>query len=97
MSINKKLLKEMTPPVLLTLMIAALIAMIFTGCNKQIIDTSYTFDKAILYVGGEWITIDVDSWTDYEDGDQIQVKDTDGNTYLVHSTNITLIHSADDK
>lgn len=97
MSINKKLLKEMTPPVLLTLMVAALIAMIFTGCNKQIIDTSYTFDKAILYVGGEWITINVDSWTDYEDGDQIQVKDTDGNTYLVHSTNITLIHSADNK
>jgi hypothetical protein len=93
----KKLLKEMTPPVLLTLMVAALISMIFTGCNKQIIDTSYTFDKAILYVGGEWITINVDSWKDYEDGDQIQVKDTDGNTYLVHSTNITLIHSADNK
>ena len=94
---TKKVLKEMAPYVLLTLMIAALIAMIFSGCNKQIIDTTYTFDKAILYVGGEWITINVDSWTDYEDGDQIQVKDKDGNTYLVHSTNITLIHSADDK
>ena len=94
---TKKVLKEMAPPVLLTLMITALIAMIFSGCNKQIIDTTYTFDKAILYVGGEWITINVDSWTDYEDGDQIQVKDKDGNTYLVHSTNITLIHSADDK
>lgn len=94
---TKKVLKEMTPPVLLTLMITALIVMIFTGCNKQIIDTTYTFDKAILYVGGEWITINVDSWTDYEDGDQIQVKDKDGNTYLVHSTNITLIHSADNK
>jgi hypothetical protein len=94
---TKKVLKEMAPYVLVTLMIAALIAMIFSGCNKQIIDTSYTFDKAILYVGGEWITINVDSWKDYEDGDQIQVKDTDGNTYLVHSTNITLIHSADNK
>lgn len=75
---------------------AAVISILFASCNKQMIDTTYTFDKAILYVGGEWITINVDSWTDYEDGDQIQVKDTDGNTYLVHSTNITLIHSADD-
>lgn len=87
---------------LMTSMIAAMVlamlstAILCTGCNKQIIDTSYTFDKAILYVGGEWITINVDSWKDYEDGDQIQVKDTDGNTYLVHSTNITLIHSVDD-
>lgn len=87
---------------LITSMISAMVvamlttAFLCTGCNKQLIDTTYTFDKAILYVGGEWITIDVDSWKDYEDGDQIQVKDTDGNTYLVHSTNITLIHSADD-
>lgn len=86
----------------ITSMISAMVvamlttAFLCTGCNKQIIDTTYTFDKAIMYVGGEWITIDVDSWDDYEDGDQIQVKDTDGNTYLVHSTNITLIHSADD-
>lgn len=92
---TKNLLK-VTPSVLLTLMIAALIATIFTGCNKQIIDTTYTFDKAIIYVGGEWITINVDSWKDYEDGDQIQVKDTDGNTYLVHSINITLINSSND-
>ena len=89
---------------LITSMISAMavamsitMAILCTGCNKQIIDTTYTFDKAIMYVGGEWITIDVDSWDDYEDGDQIQVKDKDGNTYLVHSTNITLIHSADNK
>ena len=31
----------------------------------------------------------VQSWTDYEDGDQIQVK-IDGITYLVHSSNIAL-------
>ena len=32
----------------------------------------------------------VASWTDFEDGDQIQVK-IDGKTYLVHSANIVLI------
>ena len=79
------------------LIAAVVISALFASCNKQVFDTTYTFDTAIMYVGGEWITVDVDSWTDYEDGDQIQVKDTDGNTYLVHSNNITLMHSADNK
>ena len=79
------------------LIAAAVISVLFASCNKQIIDTTYTFDKAVLYVGGEWITVDVDSWTDYEDGDQIQLKTKDGTTYLVHSNNITLIHSSKDK
>lgn len=64
-----------------------------TSCNKQIVDTTYSFDTAVIYVGGEWITVKVDSWKDYEDGDQIQIKAKDGDTYLVHSTNVTLIKS----
>ena len=32
----------------------------------------------------------VDSWTDYADGDQIQVK-INGKVYLVHSANVALI------
>lgn len=63
------------------------------GCNKQIMDTTYTFDTAIISVGGEWMTIDVASWTDFEDGDQLQIQATDGKTYLVHSVNCTLINS----
>lgn len=64
-----------------------------TSCNKQLVDTTYSFDTAVMYVGGEWLTVKVDSWKDYEDGDQIQIKAKDGNTYLVHSTNVTLIKS----
>lgn len=64
----------------------------FSGCgNKQLFDTTYTFDKAIISLpDGTVIEGDVDSWKDYEDGDQIQVK-IDGKAYLVHSTNIALI------
>lgn len=72
---------------------ATLIVMIFTmvGCNKQVFDTTYRFDRAIIYLpNGEIIDGKIDSWTDYEDGDQIQVK-IDGVTYLVHSSNIVLI------
>lgn len=60
------------------------------GCNKQIIDTTYSFDKAIINLpNGEIIEGKVDSWKDYE-GDQIQVK-IDGKTYLVHAEDIVLI------
>lgn len=63
-----------------------------TGCgNRAVFDTTYTFNKAIVKLAdGSTIEGKVQSWSDYEDGDQIQVK-IDGKTYLVHSMNITLI------
>ena len=62
-----------------------------TACgNMQILDTTFTFDKAIVSLpNGEIVEGKVDSWRDY-DGDQIQVV-IDGTTYLVHSNNIALI------
>ena len=72
---------------------AVLMVMIFTmvGCNKQVFDTTHKFDRAIIYLpNGEIIDGEVDSWLDFENSDQIQVK-IDGVTYLVHSTNIVLI------
>ena len=62
-----------------------------SGCNKQVIDLTYAYDKAIIYLpNGEVIEGKVQGWTDYADGDQIQVK-IDGKTYLVHSSQIALI------
>ena len=62
-----------------------------TACNQQIFDTTYTYDRAIISLpNGEIVEGKVTSWTDFEDGDQIQVK-IDGKTYLVHSVNIVLI------
>ena len=66
--------------------------MCITGCNKQVLDTTYSFDRAIIQLtNGEVIDGRVEAWKDYDDGDQIQVK-IDGTTYLVHSSNVTLIH-----
>lgn len=73
--------------------ILAVIALVtvLCGCNKQIIDTTYSFERAILTLpNGEIIEGSVTSWKDYDDGDQIQVK-IDGETYLVHSSNVVLI------
>lgn len=75
---------------LLTIILMLLVATL-SSCNKQIFDTTYSFDKAIISLpNGEIVEGKVDSWTDYEDGDQIQVE-IDGVTYLVHSSNIVLI------
>ena len=72
--------------VLATVMVVSMV-----GWNKQLWDTTYTFDRAIISMpNSEVIDGKVTSWTDFEDGDQIQVK-IDGKTYLVHSTNIVLI------
>jgi hypothetical protein len=72
-------------------LISILLAATLSGCNKQIFDTTYSFDKAIISLpNGEIIEGKIDSWTDYEDGDQIQVK-INGVTYLVHSSDVVLI------
>lgn len=74
----------------LILIIVTLFAL--TGCNRQIIDTTFSFDKAIIRLpNGEVVEGKVQSWTDYVDGEQIQVK-IDSKTYLVHAENICLIN-----
>ena len=67
-------------------------AMLLTGCgNKVLFDTTYTFNKAIIELpNGEVVEGKVQNWTDYESGDQIQVK-IDGVVYLVHSSDIVLM------
>lgn len=62
------------------------------GCNYDVIDTTYTYDYAYIELqNGEVVEGEIESWRDYEDGDQIQVTLKDGDTYLVHSCDITLI------
>lgn len=61
-----------------------------TGCNKQLIDWNYKFDKARVNIGGEWVDFDLKTWTDYEDGEQIQLTLKDGTVMVVHSANCIL-------
>ena len=74
------------------ILVITIIVSLLVGCgNKTLIDTTYSFERAILILpNGEVIDGKVQTWKDYEDGDQIQVK-IDGETYLVHSSNIVLI------
>ena len=82
--------------------VAAVVIIICILCrpcsNKDMWDTNYTFNEAICYGdfdsdgAGEWKTFNIDNWTDYGDGDSIQIKTEDGDVYLFHASNCTLIN-----
>ena len=59
--------------------------------NKQLFDFDNKFTYAIIYSPGGDIVKQgtVQSWTDFEDGDQLQVK-IDDVTYLTHASLIIL-------
>ena len=77
--------------IMLVAVITLSLAVIITGCNKQMVDLTYSYEYAIIGLpNGEVVEGKVSSWTDYEDGDQLQVK-INGKTYLVHSSNVVLI------
>ena len=70
----------------------AIILISCTGCyNKQFVDMTYHYNRAIIYLpNGEIVEGRVTSWRDFEDGDSIQIK-IDGKTYLTHLCNVCLI------
>lgn len=71
----------------------AMILVSCTGCfyDKQLFDATYHYDRAIVYLpNGEIVEGRVSSWTDFDDGDSIQVK-IDGKMYLTHISNVCLI------
>lgn len=68
-----------------------ILAMSLAACNKQVVDLTYSYERAIISLpNGEIVEGKVQSWTDFEDGDQIQVK-INGVTYLLHASQIVLI------
>ena len=76
---------------LLLVLVLALSVSLLAGCNKQMVDLTYSYEYAIIGLpNGQVVEGKVSSWTDFDDGDQIQVK-IDGKTYLVHSSNVVLI------
>ena len=83
---------------LIGLIAAAMVSISVSGCgNKDLWDTVYTYDYAIIQLqNGEVVEGKVEKWSDYEDGDQIQVT-IDGKTYTFdddkkNTTEIALMH-----
>lgn len=80
---------------LLVVVLATTMILGLTACgNKDMFDTNYTFDRAIIALpNGEVIEVEIDKWTDYEDGDQLQIIAKDGTVYLTSTLNCTLINN----
>lgn len=73
-----------------------LCAAAFFGCNKDMFDTNYTFNKAIVSIGNITtpIVLDIKQWCDY-DGEQIQLILSDDSVILVSSFNTILVKGED--
>lgn len=77
---------------IIAILIVACSLLTFVGCNRQLIDFNHEFDYAYISFGdGTVEKIEIQSWTDFEDGDQIQITSKDGTTYLAHSLNCILV------
>ena len=78
-----------------------LLALLLCGCigNKQIIDTTYTYKKAIVKMpDGEAKEIELsswadyeNSWADYENSNAISIIGKNGEHIYTHLNNVVLI------
>lgn len=76
---------------ILTLCLSTLLSLSLISCNRQVIDTTWKFNKAIILLGDETIEIEIDSWMDYDEDTSIQIKAKDGTSYLTDLKNVILI------
>lgn len=68
-----------------------ILAVSLSACNKQVVGLTYSYERAIISLpNGEIVEGKVQSWTDFKNRDQIQVK-IDGVTYLLHASQVVLI------
>lgn len=66
-------------------------AVMLTGCNKQIVDIKYEFNKAIIFRDGTATIIEIEKWNDY-DGEQYQIITSDGLVIITSSYDTKLIN-----
>lgn len=80
----------MKKKILALLALATISTACLSGCNQQILDFNFEFRHAYVKIGEEWQDIEIMKWTDYEDGEQIQLTLKDGTVMVVHAANCIL-------
>ena len=77
---------------LICALLVVIMLMTMAACgNQAVFDTTWSFERAIVFLpNGEKIEGSVNSWTDYDGSDMIQVT-IDGKTYLTHSSNVVMV------
>lgn len=79
--------------ILIAFILLSAVLLTLVGCgNRKLIDTTWSYEYAIVKLpNGEIVEGELSGkWSDYEDGDMIQVE-IDGKKYLTHSNNVVLI------
>lgn len=72
------------------IILSGFLAVSLSACNMQLVDKTYNYTYGYVELpNGESVEGTVDSWTDYDDSDQIQVK-IDGVTYFTDTTRVVL-------
>lgn len=75
---------------LIVLLLTLLLVLTGCGYNRQIFDTNWNFEWAIIQLGnGELLEGKVTSWCDFENSDCVQFT-MNGITYLTHYSNVIL-------
>lgn len=86
-----KTTKKLIALLLVSIIIFTVCGTLLSSCNKSLIDTHYHFKYAVIQrYDGEQL-IEIKSWTDFKDGDQIQITSVDDITYLLHSSQVILL------
>ena len=66
-------------------------AVLTTGCNYDMVDMKYKFNKAIIFHEDTATIIEIEKWTDY-DGEQLQLITPDGLIIVTASYDTKLIN-----
>lgn len=72
------------------LILSVLILFLLTGCNIAFWDTNYQFDKIICNYEGDRFELKISKWTDYEDGEQLQIW-SNGKVYLLSANKCYMV------
>lgn len=88
----KKLIMVVTGIILAITMLCCMSGCSFEGYD--LLDTNYHFDKAIIRMPDDSVKeIELASWADAEDGEQLTLTAKDGTRYLVSANNCILIEN----
>ena len=72
-------------------LILVLVCSLLCSCNMTLLDTTYSFEEAIIFRADGEQRVKIKSWCDYENSDMIQITLENGDVYLTHSSNVILI------